>query len=130
MEVIGHRHQRLEHILAEELQLLLRDEVADPALSDIHITSVTLSPDGGHARIAYAVLVAGDGDSGEDEVESAPKLAFERAGGFLRAQLALRLNLKRTPKLSFVCLGRCSELATEAPSSEPQGDIENEGGER
>ena len=49
------RSTRLEQILIEELQSLISDEATDPALEGIKLLAVHLAPDGGHARVAYAV---------------------------------------------------------------------------
>ena len=99
---IDHRQHRLERILHEELQTLLRDEAADPALSGIIVVAVHLSPDGGSARIAYAVEASA---ATEQQVARGSREALARAIGFLRARLASLLNLKRLPKLSFTFLG-------------------------
>lgn len=51
----SHRQERLEHILSDEVQWLIREEARDAALAGVRVVSVSLSPDGGHARIGYAV---------------------------------------------------------------------------
>jgi len=98
----GHRQERPEHILLDELQRLVRDEATDPALDGVRLVSVQLSVDGGHARVGYAI----EGQlADEQRVERAAREAFARATGFLRARLAALLDLKRLPKLSFTFLG-------------------------
>jgi len=57
-DAIGHRQHRLERILLDEIQTLIRDEAADPALDGVRLISVHFSVDGGHARVGYAVDVA------------------------------------------------------------------------
>ncbi len=99
---IGHRQERLERILLDEVQTLIRDEAADPALDGVRLVSVQLSADGGHARIAYAVEAS---LSDERRVEGASREALARATGFLRARLAALLDLKRLPRLSFTFVG-------------------------
>jgi ribosome-binding factor A len=114
-EAAGHRHARLEHILTNEIELLIRDEVSDPALSDIRVASVTLSPDGGHARVAFVV----EGHLGEEAARKhQAQAALTRAGGFVHARLASHLNLKRTPKLTFTFIGMVEPgaLVPEGPS--------------
>jgi ribosome-binding factor A len=101
-ETPTYRQRRLEKILHEELQTLLRDEAADPDLQAIVVVAVELSPDGGNARIAYAVQAA---LAVEEQVKAASRDALARANGFLRARLASLLDLKRLPKLSFTFLG-------------------------
>ena len=101
----GHRRARLAQLLHEELQSLLRDEVADPALEGVTVLAVHLSPDGGNARVAYVVTAAGD----EHQVRQRSKAALARAAGFLRVRVAQQLDLKRTPTLSFSFVGLASE---------------------
>jgi ribosome-binding factor A len=107
---VGHRQERLEHILLDEIQRLVRDEASDPALAGVRLVSVQLSVDGGHARIAYAVVAQ---LADEQRVEQAAREAFARATGFLRARLAALLDLKRLPKASFTFVGVQEPGATE-----------------
>jgi len=100
-EGAGHRQARLEHILLDELQSLI-DEARDPSLEGIKILSVHLSPDGGHARVAYAVIAL---LSREQEAGRASKDGLVRATGFLRARMAQQLDLKKLPKLTFTFVG-------------------------
>ncbi len=98
----GYRQGRLEHLLLHELQTLIRDEATDPAIEGITVLAVNLSPDGGHARIAYAVVAE---RSFENEVRHRSHAGLLRASGFLRARIAEQLNLKKLPKLSFTFVG-------------------------
>ncbi len=113
------RHLRLQSTLFEELSLLFRGELSDPLLQGVHLTSLELSPDGRHARIGFT-LPPDRTDSDTPAVEE----ALTRAQGYLRAQLAQGLNLKRVPHLRFVCVG----VASHAPPPPPP-DEDGEGGE-
>lgn len=95
---MGHRQERLERILHDEIQTLLRDEAADPAIDGVRLVSVQLSPDGGLARIAYVVV---DDCTDQHQVERSSMEALMRATGFLRARLASLLDMKRLPRLAF-----------------------------
>ncbi len=101
-EAAGHRTARLEHILIDELQSLISDEATDPALEGIKILAVHLAPDGGHARVAYAVFAALDR---EREVSQTSSAGLTRATPFLRARLAQHLQLKKLPRLTFTFVG-------------------------
>lgn len=101
-ETSGHRQARLERILLTELQSLLRDEAGDPALDGIQLLTLALSPDGGHARVGYAVEAPLES---EREAKHRTQRALLRAVGFVRARLASRLDLKRLPKLTFTFVG-------------------------
>lgn len=97
-----HRPHRLESILLEQLQSLLRDEASDPALRGLVLVSLRLSADGGHARVAYAA----EAPLGQARrAERSSREALGRATGFLRARLAGLLDLKRLPTLTFTFVG-------------------------
>jgi ribosome-binding factor A len=84
------RTLRLQELIREELNLLLRGEVRDPRLDAIEVTMVELSGDGSRARVWFAA------ENDEDARE-----ALQGAAGFLRDDLAESLGLKRTPDLRF-----------------------------
>ena len=95
----GHRHERLQGVILEELGALLRDDVSDPAVADVRITAVVLSVDYRHARVHFTIVA---GSAARREVER----GLARATPFLRARLAEALDMKRVPDLRFVFDGR------------------------
>lgn len=109
----GHRTERSQHILREQLQAILRTEASDPLLWDVVLVSLELSDDGGHARLAYAVARAGEED--EHRVRQSWRRALERADGFLRTLLADRLGWKRIPRLSFTFVGLVAPIEVDPP---------------
>src|SRR5262245_10162067 len=84
------RVARLQELIREEVNLILRNEVRDPRLDSVVITMVELAGDGSCARLWFTA----EGD--EDR-----RAACEHVAGFLRTQLAESLGLKRTPDLRF-----------------------------
>ncbi len=108
----GHRPQRLESLIHQELQSLVRDEAADPALRGVVLVALRLSVDGSHARVAYAVEAP---LAEAASVERSSRLALGRATGFLRARLAELMHLKRLPTLAFTFVG------VQAPGCAPEG---------
>jgi len=115
---VGHRRQRIETLLLQELETVLRDESADPLLRAVRPVAVALSVDGRHARMAFVVLTS---LSDERRARREASSGLERASGFLRARLAGALELKRVPDLSFTFLGVQPEDA-EAPGGDPWRD--------
>jgi ribosome-binding factor A len=91
----GHRHQRLEQLIAEELAGLLRDEVVDPRLDGVRVSGVELSVDYRSARVRF--IVEEGGESRLERIEQ----GLARATPFLRARLGEALDLKRLPELVF-----------------------------
>jgi ribosome-binding factor A len=86
----GFRVVRLQELIREEVNLILRNEVRDPRLDGVVITMVELAGDGSCARLWFTA--EGDDDR---------RAACEHIAGFLRSQLAESLGLKRTPELRF-----------------------------
>ena len=86
----GTRIARLQELIREEVNLILRSDVRDPRLDSVVITMVELTGDGSCARLWFTA-------DGDDDKRS----ACEHIAGFLRTQLAESLGLKRTPELRF-----------------------------
>lgn len=86
-----------ERIKAELMDLLVRGVVRDPSAADCCVTSVKLSDDLSHARV-YVRLMRAEID---DAARHAAVATLNRASGFLRRELAPRLNLKYQPELRF-----------------------------
>lgn len=91
---MAHRLDRINESVARELTDILRN-VKDPrvATAFISITGVDVSADLSFAKVHYSVLGKAD-----------PALAkgLVSASGYIRGELAARLNLRNTPKLSFI----------------------------
>ena len=86
----GSRTVRLQELIREEVNYLLRCEVVDVRLQGVAVTFVQLAGDGSCARLWFTA-----------EGEQDRTQALERAAGFLRSHLTDSLALKRTPELRF-----------------------------
>lgn len=82
----------IKRILAELIQRRLKDPRINESVS---VTGVNLSRDLSTAQVYYSVY----GD--QDACEGAAR-AFEKAGGFLRKELATRLRSRKVPRLIFL----------------------------
>lgn len=78
--------------------MLLRDEVGDPRLADVAITSVALSVDYRNARVMFVEGGAARPGADRGQVER----ALARVAPFLRARLVDALDIKQVPQLRFV----------------------------
>ena len=89
----NYRRGRINDEMQKELAMALR-EVKDPRIAEafISITSVDVTPDLKYAKIYYSAMMG-------DKKEIAKGL--KSSAGFLRRQLAQRMNLRMTPELSF-----------------------------
>lgn len=91
---MAYRVQRVEKIIERELASIIFSEVHNELIKFVSITKVSLNKDMSVAMVWYTVL----GNDGEIE---ATKKALEQAKGFLRSELAHRLDLRKTPELRF-----------------------------
>ena len=91
----GYRRGRVNEELSRELSSIIR-EVKDPRVSKalVSITSADVTADMKYAKIYFSCI----GNVDKSEV----KKGLESASGFIRKQVALRLNLRQTPQLSFI----------------------------
>jgi ribosome-binding factor A len=94
----GTRIMRLQELIREEVNLILRNEVRDPRLDGVVITMVELAGDGSCARLWFTAQETAEEAAKEHDDKRA---ACEHIAGFLRTQLAESLGLKRTPELRF-----------------------------
>jgi ribosome-binding factor A len=87
------RAQKLGDLIQRELADLIRLELRDPRVGMLTITSVDVSPDLSHAKVFFTIL--------ESRKLAETLEGLKRAAGFLRSQLARRLELYTTPELRF-----------------------------
>ena len=88
------RAHRVGDQIQRELADLLANEVKDPRVGPITVTGVDVTSDLSHATVRFTHL------AGKDTAQ-APADALARAAGFLRSELARRLNLYSVPQLHF-----------------------------
>jgi ribosome-binding factor A len=90
-----HRIERLNHLIRQEISILLQRHVKDPRLGNfIAVTDVETSPDLKTAKIYISHL-------GTEADKKATMTALNTATGFFRKELAKNLILRRVPELSF-----------------------------
>jgi ribosome-binding factor A len=92
---MAHRIERVNHLIRQEVSQLLQRQVKDPRLgSFVTVTEVATSPDLKYARIYVSRI--GGGDEKQETMDG-----LMAAAGFLRNELARRLELRRIPELRF-----------------------------
>ena len=89
-----YRQGRINDEFQKEIAMILRD-VKDPRVSGafISVTAAEVTPDLKYAKVYYSSLM---GDKKEI------KLGLKAATGFIRSQIARRMNLRITPEITFV----------------------------
>jgi ribosome-binding factor A len=120
------RQRRVSELIHRELSMLLMLDARDPRLAGVTITGVDITSDLMVARVFFTVLAEGD------EKVSEAQAGLERATGFLRTQLAARVQLRVMPHLVFeldksTAYGRRIDalldgLAGDSPRSEAEWD--------
>ena len=90
----NYRRGRINDEMQKELSALLR-EIKDPRVSGamVSITAAQVTPDMKSATVYFSVL-------GGDPKET--KKGLDSAKGFIRREIAARLNLRNTPEFNFV----------------------------
>lgn len=91
---MSQRTERIGDLLRAELSTLLRREMRDPRVALAAISAVEVSRDLRWARVQVSAL-------GEEAHRLEVVAALERAKGYLRRELAQRLDLRTTPELRF-----------------------------
>ena len=92
----AHRMVRVAEEIKRELSQMIREELKDPRVKGlISITHVDVTNDFKIAKIYVSQLTK------DPEQAKATLLGLEKAGGYLRSELAGRLRLRFTPELVF-----------------------------
>jgi len=117
MTTVRHRHERVAEEIRHEFEAMLAGELRDPRLAGpVRVTEVTVTPDLKHARIFLAAF-------GTNEERHGVREGLAAAMGFIRSELAQRLDLRRAPEIHFVVDasgvegGRLEELLHRPPES-------------
>ncbi len=87
------RIQRVESLIQAELARLIQQELSDPRLSFITVTGAEVTRDFSYAKIYVA--------SRNEKNDKETLKVLNGAAKFLRRQLAVRVDLRKTPALHF-----------------------------
>ena len=88
------RTARIADRIREELSEMLVQEISDPRLTGVSITDVTVDREMAYAEIYFSAL---EGSIRSDEILE----GFVHAQGYLRRELAQRIELRIFPHLRF-----------------------------
>ena len=89
------RIRRVNEAVREVLSAHIAEDLSDPRIGFVTVTSVETSPDLRRARVYVSVL----GDEAEREASLA---GLRAAHGVLQGRMGRELRIKRTPVLEFV----------------------------
>ena len=85
---------RISSQIMRELSYILAEEVKDSMLKFVTITDCKVTNDLSYARVYYTIL--------DDNKKESSKESFKQAAGFIRKQLANRIEIRHVPELEFI----------------------------
>ena len=88
------RPERVRGLLQETVAEILLREVKDPRIEGITLTGVDITPDLKLAKIYFSTL--------QPENHEAALVGLKSAAGYIKRQIAIRLQLRHTPELRFL----------------------------
>ncbi len=90
------KHERVNQAVQKELSNIIRNEIKDPRVGIMtSVTAVDVATDLKTCKVYISVL--GDENAKEETMK-----ALDKAEGFIRKSLASNLNMRNTPKLTFI----------------------------
>lgn len=90
------KNTRINSEVMREVSQIIRTELKDPRVSMMtSVTDVNVTADLKYCTVYISVL-------GSEEESAKTLEGLRKAGGFIRYELAHRLNLRNTPELKFV----------------------------
>ena len=91
------KNTRINGEVQRELSEILRTEIKDPRVAGVMISvvSVEVTPDLKYCKAYISVL-------GSEDAAGDALAGLKSAVGYLRRELARRINLRNTPELSFI----------------------------
>ena len=91
------KNTRINAEVQRELSEIIRTEVKDPRLAAamVSVVSVEVTPDLKYCKAYISVL-------GSDEAAKAVVEGLRSAVGYIRKELARRVNLRNTPEIKFI----------------------------
>ncbi len=123
---MGRRPARLGEAIREEVARMTLHDLKDPRLGLVTVTRVEVSADLTHARVHVGVL-------GDERQRRASLAALEGAAGFVRRELARRLQIRHVPEIDFRydkgldATARVARLLEEEPAAPAAGEAEATG---
>ena len=116
-----HRSERLSEALRIELEELIGYELTDPRIDVAGVADVLITPDGKHARVRLNL-------NGDRVWQEQTLQALDHAKGYIRKELAHRLDLFRLPDLRFEAAlsadlpGRVTQLLKRVRKGRPRDE--------
>jgi ribosome-binding factor A len=103
--------ERIQSLIMKNISEIIQFNLKNPKLGFVSIPEVRVSKDFSYAKVYVSFII-------EDQIEEGMKV-LEKSKGFIRSELAKRMDTRRVPEIQFVLdLGykkeeRISELLNE-----------------
>lgn len=94
VKMVSVRITRVAEQMKKEIAAIIEHQVKDPRIGFITITNVELSNDLRHAKIFFSSL-------GNEEQQKKSLEGLENAKGFIRKEVAQRIQLRYAPEILF-----------------------------
>ena len=88
------RMRRINEVLREVVGAAIANDLSDPRIGFVTVTSVETSPDLRTAKVFVSVL-------GDEEEREATLVALRSSHGVIQGRIAAETRMKRTPTLTF-----------------------------
>lgn len=90
------KNTRVNTEVQRELSMIIRGDIKDPRISPMtSVVSVEVAPDLKTCKAYISVL-------GDEEARESTLEGLNSAEGFIRKELARRINLRNTPEIKFI----------------------------
>ena len=89
------RVQKVAEAIREVVSMSILTELQDPRVRDVTVTGVEASGDLRYAKVMVSVM-------GDDSRQNLTLRGLQSAAGFLQSKIADRIDLRYTPRLTFV----------------------------
>lgn len=90
----GSRMRRINEVLREVVGAAISNDLSDPRIGFVTVTSVETSPDLRTAKVFVSVL-------GSEEEQEASLEGLRSSHGVIQSRIAAETRMKRTPTLTF-----------------------------
>lgn len=88
------RVERVSDLIKQQVSNIISNDLKDPRVGFVTVTSVDLSRDLRHAKVYISVM-------GSDEDRERTMEALNRASGFMRTSLGNKIRIRHIPELLF-----------------------------
>lgn len=89
------RAQKVAEAIREVVSMAILADLKDPRVRGVTVTYVEVSDDLRYAKVHVSVM-------GDEKTQNLTFHGLESAGGYLQSKIAKRLELRYTPRLTFV----------------------------